>query len=799
MSYETPWMQRKGDFYLFSVYDSSNKTLLYSKYNFNFDSYSNDRNYNGLTKNEIFYNFLIENQTDFWKPFTVLPQLQQYFLPITTTIQNYFDNYNFTLYGENFNSLTTYFNAYTLMNNEFDLVYYDLFSETPNLCEFLERTPDNKIISKYNFNFDLYSSDYNTYGSKLSIFYNFMMRIKFLSENVPKFIGFLNIPSKFFNYFYLDDNSQTTLQTYLDNYSIFTCFPNVERCLNNINLIDYRQLINNTYNTTLTNDIETKMYFIKYGQFQKDNIPFILSKDSEINTLTKSVCSISSGNSFGTGILVEGTSEASSDYYYYQGKKQVFLLTCYHIIKHESKNILYANCYYNSTKNIKLMFRIIGFDKFSDVCIAMYDDTLDYNKVFFPEEQWNIRTTLSLLKINSDLIQYLGQSIVIIGNPGMVDNSSYLEGKIMDHTYYGRFDETFVLGQPPNILSDLPLTKGYSGSPLFLRDPQDNLLKCVGMANSVISNSIYSLGLSSHLFKRIYINAVSYWFGAVSRFGINDFQNIYLNIRDVAPKKWLGIVCQYYQPSLALNIHSAFISFTENCGVIISKFILGFNINTHKFVYEEEDLAVQGVVKIDTPLIKSEMYTKYILNNKVPIVIKSLKLYDRIKGIYQTFNLGKYEGQSSFDVLTYGLIQSGSGYNDSKYTNIIKRYYNSIIIEYYYFNGREWNLNTETIGGNDSSWYNEYTDSYGHLFLQHKFDYPAILIPYLNPFTSDDKNYSKIREINKNIENYKKPNIYLYNDRNIDNYTEPNLNFYSDPNYDFGVEHHPHVPTKFTL
>jgi hypothetical protein len=739
MSSETPWMQEKGDFYLFSVYDSSSKKLLYSKYNFNFVSYSNDRNYNGLTKNLVFYNFLIENQTDFWKPFTVLPQLQQYFLPITTAIQNYFDDYNFTFYGENFNALTTYVNVYTLMFYEFDLAYYDFFTQIPNLCEFLERTPDNKIISKYNFNFDLYSSDYNVYGSKLAIFYNFMTRIKFLCDNIPGFVGFLNIPSKFFNYFYLDDTSQTELQLFLDNYSIFSCFPNVERCLDKINLSAYRTLIKNKYNITLTNDVETKKYFIKFGQFQQDIIPFIKSADSEIVTLTKSVCSVSSGNSYGSGILVEG----SSDYYYYNGKKQIFLLTCYHIIENESKNVLYANCYYSPTKNIKLMFRIIGYDKFTDMCIAIYDDTLDYNINFFPEEIWNIRNTLNLININADLNQYLGQTIVIIGNPGMVDNSAYLEGKIMDHTYYGRFDENFVLGHPPTILSDLPIVQGYSGSPLFLRDPKDNLLKCVGMANATIGDALYSLGLSSHLFRRIYTNGIANWFSTISRFGVNDIQNINFNIQEIYPKKWLGINCQYYQSSLAVNINPAFNNFSENCGIIVLDFILGFNINTREFVYEEDKLAIQGVVKIDTPLLKSEMYLKYVLSNRVPIVIKSLKLYNRIKGIYQTFNLGKYDGQFSFDVLTYGLLQGGTGYNDIKYTNSIKRYYNSIIIEYYYFNGKDWISNIETIGSNDSSWYNEYTDSYGHLFLQHKFDYPAILIPYLDTFTSDANDYNE--------------------------------------------------------
>jgi hypothetical protein len=739
---EIPWMQEKGDFYLFSVYDRSTQKLIYSKYNFNFEQYSADRGYTGLSKNDLFYNFLVENKTDFWKPFSVKDELKQYFFTITETIQNYFDDYNFSLYGINYNALTTYFRYDTLMENEFLLTYYDLITETTNLCEFLERTPDNKIISKYNFKFDEYSSDYNTYGSKLCVFYDFVMRIKFLSGNVPGYIGFLNIPSKFFQYFYLDTQSQDKLQEYLNNYSIFSCFPNVERCLDKIDLPAYRKIINPKYK--ITNDRDTKIYFIKYGQFQQDNIPFIPPKDSEIVTLTKSICSISSGNSYGTGILVEGF----ADYYIYNNKKQVFLLLCYHTIKDETKSVLYANCYYSPTQNIKLMFRIIGFDKFSDVCVAMYDDTLDYNRTFFSEaEGWDIRNNLKLLTINSDLEQYLGQTIVVIGNTGMADNSSYLEGKIMDPTYYGTFDEKFILGNPPNILSDLPITKGYSGSPLFLRDPQDNLLKCVGMVNSTLSNSPYSLGISSHVFKRMYTNSFVYWFNAVNKFGIDDYQNIYFNIRDIFPKKWLGIICQYYQPSLALNIDSAFISFNQNCGVIVSNFILGFNINSKDFVYEEDELAVQGVVKIDTPLLKSEMYSKFILNNKVPIVIKSIKLYDRIQGMYQTFNLGKYEGQYSFDVLTYGLLQSGSGYNDPKYTNGIKRYYDKITFEYFYFNGQEWILDTEIIGGSDDSWFNEYTDSYGHLFLQHKFDYPAILIPYLDSFNSDDNIYDSVKRL----------------------------------------------------
>jgi len=271
---------------------------------------------------------------------------------------------------------------------------------------------------------------------------------------------------------------------------------------------------------------------------------------------------------------------------------------------------------------------------------------------------------------------------------------------------------------------------------MFIRDTKDNKLKCVGMVNAKLGDDYqFSMGLSSHLLRKMISNGTANWFSLVRKYTINDIENISYYIQEIFPKKWLGATCRYYNPSNVEN--PAFSNFTLNGGIIITKFILGFNVILKEFIYDNGELSKQGVIKLNTPLLKSNMYKKFIFNNRVPIVIKSMKLFDLINGIYKTFNLGKYPGQTSMDILSYGFMQVSTKVNDPKYTNLYLREYSNIIFEYYYYNGRNWVLDTEEIGGNDSEWFNEYEDSYGHKFLQHKFEYPNILTPYLYTFISN--------------------------------------------------------------
>jgi hypothetical protein len=238
----------------------------------------------------------------------------------------------------------------------------------------------------------------------------------------------------------LDTNNQNSLKTYLEKNSIYSPFTNTQRSPVNIDYTSYSTLVKNKYDITFSNIEEAKKYFLKYGQFQQDEIPFVLSKDNEIIEITKSICIVTTSNSTGSGFLLNGP----TNFNVYKGVKQIFLITCYHLIENSKKDVLYASCYYNGTTDVKLMFRIICFDKHTDLCICMYDDTLDYNSTFFPEAQYNIRNTLKLLDLYGDIEQYLGQQIITIGNPGFVDNSSYIEGKIMDPLYCGNFEQKFT-------------------------------------------------------------------------------------------------------------------------------------------------------------------------------------------------------------------------------------------------------------------------------------------------------------------------------------------------------------------
>ena len=723
-------IQNSGEFLCFAVFDPTTKKLLYSKYNFDFDKYKTENNLSTTNKNALFHNFLVNNETNLWKPFSVKEDLKKYFLSITQEIQDYFDDINYIPWGFNFNALPSYANYAKMMTNEFNLYYYDYFNELPVICEFLHKE-NNKFYTKYNFNFSKYSSDFNIYGSKMSIFNDLLLRLEYLCDNTPGFIGFNGIPDLFKTYFHTDETSKNSLETYLENYSVYSVYNNVEKSFTKINFTNYSELIKNNYGIIFNNETESKKYFLKYGQFQQDIINFILSQDTEIVTLSKSVCSVITSNGFGTGFLFRG----SVLHDVVNGVQQIYLLTCYHIIENSHKNTLYVTCYYDEENDIKLLFRIIAYDRNTDICIAMYDDTLDYNKNFFPEETWNIRKTLSLLNIVGDGVDYLGQQLITIGNPSLTDNLSYLEGKIMDTNYSGSFDRSYILSYPPTILSDMHISVGQSGSPLFVRDPKDNLLKCIGMLNAKLGDDYqFSMGINNNLLRRVVTNGISYWFRILRRYNVNDIEEISFNIQEIFPKKWLGANFVYYNPLNPKN-NKAFSNFTLNGGIMLTKFVLGFNIIKKRFIYNYDELSEQGVKKIDTPLLKSKLYQKYIYNNRIPVVIKSMKLYDYINGVYKKFNLGKYKNQYGMDIFTYGFMQSGTQVNASIYTNTQLRKYSTIELEYYYYNGKNWILDKEEIGGNDDSWFNIYSDEYGHLFKQHKWEFPAIVLPYLTSFT----------------------------------------------------------------
>ena len=727
-------IQNKGEFYCFAVFDPSTKKLLYSKYNFDFPKFRTDKSISDASGNsEVFHHFLTLNDTDLWKPFTVKDDLKTYFLPMTPNIQEYFDLYNYLPWDFNLHTSNTQVSNDTILKEEFNLVDYDYFTQIPVVCEFLH-DDDTHIYSKYNFNFQKYSAEFNVHGSKISVFYDLLLRITYLSDNVFGYIGFNKIPDKFKNYFYTDETSQTQLSEYLEKYSVFSPFPNVRQSLENIDFTVYKTYVNSNYpSVNCDTNEKAKIYYLTTGQFQQDTIIFVKKKDETIREAVNSVCTvITSDNSFGSGFLVKGPPEENIK----NGVKQIFMVTCYHIIDSSDKNVLFACCNYKGI-TIKLMFRIIGYERHSDICICMYDDTLSHNRTFYPEETYHIRDNLKLLELNGEAVTFLGQKVCTIGNPSLIDNDSYMEGRIIDPIYTGPFEKTEVLPYPPTILTSIHASKGQSGSPVFIEDDNNSLI-CIGMLTSKSGeNNQYCVAINNNLFKSAVFNGIVNWFYLVSKFGINDIENLRYYSQDASfPKKWLGVIFEYYNP--VSTTYPEFKSLPYVGGVFIESFILGFNKNTKKFVTNYDDLSEQNVIKIDTPLLKSNMYSRFFLSKNVPIVLKSVKMYDQINGQYKKVLLGKYADQEGMDCITYGILQNGTIMNIPGFTNLVYYKYSKLTFEYYYYTGKEWLLETETIGGNDPSWYNTYEDDFGHKFYQHKFDYPAFLLPYLEPFAEKE-------------------------------------------------------------
>ena len=734
--------QSLGTYLCFAVFDN-NKQLLYSKFNFNFDAYVNDfrNNFSDAelqNKSVIFYNFLLRNKTDINKPFTVLPELTKYFTAIKPEMKAYFDDYGYSLYGFNFVALSTFVTVGSILQNEFDLIAYtdDQVSRISNFLVVDDSTDIDVFYSKYNFNFDLYSQDFRVFGSKLCIFYDFMFRMHYLSGNLIGFLGYKEVPDRFKRYFDLTQEGQIRTLNYLKTSSIMSQLDEVRK---NINNIDFRQYaIFNNLGLTDLNMIKT--YFIKYGQFQQDDIVLLPKMDSEIEELKKSVCTVIAGNGYGTGFLFNGT----SDYEIVRGEKQLYLVTCYHIIKNqENKETVFASVYYDDNNSYKLQFRIIGYDIHTDLLIALYDPKLDYNRINYPEELFNMKNRLKTLKIIGEQDISVGQKVAVIGNIGFEDDSCYLEGIIINDTYEGSFEEKYFLSYPSTILTNIHISRGNSGSPLFVRDDKSGKLVCVGMINAMTgAYNQYSIATSSFLFSRILQNAIGSWFSLATIYA-NDRVSLNYFIQDIFPKKWLGVIWSYYNSQYSQQRYPQFSNFIYNGGVVVEKFIRGFNKQSQKFVYDPVEAGQESVTRIDTPLLKTKMYSKFLESGSTPIVIKSIRIFNVVSSDYNTFYVGKYDGQYPLDILTYGMMQNASAPNDAKYINRVKRIYNKILIEYFYYTGKEWILETEKVGGRSDDWYNEYTNGNNLRFYQHKFDFPQILQSFLNPF-ADPQNQASM-------------------------------------------------------
>jgi hypothetical protein len=183
-------------------------------------------------------------------------------------------------------------------------------------------------------------------------------------------------------------------------------------------------------------------------------------------------------------------------------------------------------------------------------------------------------------------------------------------------------------------------------------------------------------------------------------------------------------------------------------GILITNFIIGFNVRDEIFVYSSNDLVDRNVIKFDGPLLDSKIYSRFIANGNVPIVIKSISYFDSINSTFQKINVGKFGNQRPYSNYVYGQSYIATYSFPSTYYNSLKFEYGPITIDYYYYDGELWRFDTEKIGGNTESWYVTYEDNAGNKYYQHKFEYPQILIPYVHDY-SISKYSNEIRPLNE--------------------------------------------------
>ena len=72
----------------------------------------------------------------------------------------------------------------------------------------------------------------------------------------------------------------------------------------------------------------------------------------------------------------------------------------------------------------------------------------------------------------------------------------------------------------------------------------------------------------------------------------------------------------YNDPINIRSKNSSLINLKYNGGLVITKFILGFDYVERKFIYETDSLVKASVIPIDGPLLNSRMYSRFIESNK---------------------------------------------------------------------------------------------------------------------------------------------------------------------------------------
>lgn len=298
-----------------------------------------------------------------------------YFDPITKAMVEYIYRYGFTNHYGYLSSITplSFISYDTLSTNQFEMIPYT-DSQIRRLQDFYYEDSSN-IYTKYNFNFDLYAQDYNIYNKKLLIFTDVVIRITQTSGVIQdsSTYGISNTFRKYFYYYGI------ALRDYLLKYSVTSILPTGTP--QNLSNIDYQATINankNNRNTAISYVTlnQAPEYFIISGQFELVNVIFFPYAIGQIDTIKSLTCTISTGSSYGTGFL-----------YKYPNDNNTYVITCYHLIQYSDDiNYFYGSFQIKDPNKVNSIsttakFKVIGYDRFSDVLVGLYDPNLSYNVV----------------------------------------------------------------------------------------------------------------------------------------------------------------------------------------------------------------------------------------------------------------------------------------------------------------------------------------------------------------------------------------------------------------------------------
>ncbi len=749
-----------NDLIVFNSFDVLTKKLLYTKYNFNFARYKLEKNLpSNLDNLTTFKNFLDLNESTWDKPYVVKQELKKYFNPITPLIISYVNAYGNTTHnyysGEIYNS--NYISYQKIIEDQFVLNNYSDKEIRFEQDYFVYNTDENKKYTKWNFDYNLYSIDFNVWGSKLLVFTDFIHRAMNIEDESKGYV----LPESFRKYFKdIPD---------LDDYIIYTGVSSPYPFIyNNTGSINWEK-----YSTTnnIQNVSQAKSHFYVTGQFEMNEILFSKPSMTAYKKLANTVVLVKNGPVSCNGFLYKPFNDKSDS--------NIYLITCYHVIQN-TPNLNVLRCYsgmysntYNSNEPFVLTvdFEIIGYDIYSDILVAKYDKNLPFNVTNNVDLQ--IFFFNSFAKRLNDYLSFespaTGTQVFTTANLGEYSNNVCYKGTVIDSKFSGLNTYIYTLAPPDSLVVNFDSQVGSSGSPIFIGDPESldrSPVKIVGMINS------YCEGLSNHTQCISFLNLINIAHKIIKSQAYFDvLNNGSLVSKNYIAKyfytyKWLGVYSSYFNVKTSIESYPQLNNLSYTGGIIIGGFIIGFNYNTKEFVSNELELSELNVIKLDTPLLKTQMYRRFIESSKSPIVVKSISFYNNIKSEYKTYYLGKYGEQNSMSVITYdfGSCQSFVANSDTfkaKFgdsatlpDNLLFKYfslYGLMDIEYYYYDSVKWVLEKETVGGNTADWFNTYKDTLGNTYFQHKFEYPHILTPYLTIY--EDKEPSMKLYENKDFKN----------------------------------------------